>query len=105
MGITNEQLKAENIRNISIIDLAKATTALAEEQNQVQAEMVKAHQANDIDLLLAHASTNGVLTVQQDVIMMEVSRRDEEAPMTAEEKDELHAYVMEQALVKLLGTL
>lgn len=103
MGITNEQLKAENIAQISLLDLAKMTVELSAERDQIEDEKTKAFLADDIDLLLAHASSGGVVTVQIEIIGLEVQRREDAGLISDEENEELHNYTMQVMLGHLLG--
>ena len=104
MGINNEQLKRDNIKQAGLIDLARAMSDLHTEGHQIQAEMQKAFEADDIELLLAHGSALGVNQAQQAIIDREVVRRDEEdGPMSPEEMEDLQGQMMRLLLGKLIG--
>lgn len=104
MGIKIENLTAANLKARPLHELLVDFQSLVEETNDLHKRMSAAHEADDIQLLLALGSEVGVIDVQMTLIDAEAQRRDrEDGPMTPEENEAAQEVVMQALLAKLIG--
>lgn len=104
MGIKIENLTAASLKARPLHDLLADFQSLVDEKNELHKRMTEAHNADDIQLLLALGSEEGIIDVQMTLIDTEAQRRDrEDGPMTPEESEAAHEFVMQALLTKLIG--
>lgn len=104
MGIKIENLTAANLKARPLHELLVDFQSLVEEKNELHKRMTEAHNADDIQLLLALGSEEGIIDVQLTLIDTEAQRRDrEDGPMTPEEHEAAQEVVMQALLAKLIG--
>lgn len=98
MALNNEDYTAEGIRNVPFETLLSEGVAVVRGQNQAEANAAQSYADNEIGESFAWMSESAVYVIKYRLIEKELERRDQEIPMTDEDREAGEKAVMMAAL-------